>query len=155
MLPDKFIKKTMLNEEDKIQIGRCMKNLTKSWQPWCFSESHVNVCMNLPSTCFKTTCTFTNMHSPRCLFYIVCVSVLLSKRVPLIWAVERLSGWAVRSTHRSYWCLLKAIINMSGGKNSKKLWFCPTAHIDDCIEQTLIRAAPLKMIKNTKIVWLG
>ena len=67
---------------------------------------------------------------------------------------ERLSGWGVRSTHRSYWFLLKAIINMSGRKNSKKLCFCPTAHINDCIQQTLIWAAPLKMIKNSKIIWL-
>ena len=66
-----------------------------------------------------------------------------------------ISGWAVRSTHRSYWCLLNAIINMSGGKNSKKLVFFATAYIDDCIEETLIWAAPLKKMKNKKIVWLG
>ena len=59
-----------------------------------------------------------------------------------------MSGWAVRSTHHSYWCLLNAIINMSGGKKLLKFYFFPTAHVDDCIKQTSIWAAPLKMIKN-------
>ena len=66
-----------------------------------------------------------------------------------------MSGWAARTFHRSYWCLLKAIINMSSRKNSKKLYFFATAYIDDCIEETLIWAAPLKKMKIKKIVWLG
>ena len=36
-----------------------------------------------------------------------------------------MSGWAVKSTHRSYWCLLNAIINMSGGKKLLNSIFSP------------------------------
>ena len=52
---------------------------------------------------------------------------------------ERLSGWALRSTHCSYWGLLNANINMSSGKNFQ-FYFFPTAHIYDCIKQTSIWA---------------
>ena len=45
----------------------------------------------------KTTCTFTNMHSPRCLFYIVCVSVLLSKHTNINVLLRRTSKCSASS----------------------------------------------------------
>ena len=48
--------------------------------------------------------------------------------------------WVVRCTHRSYWCLLNAIINMSSGEKIEFWKFFPTAHINVCLEQTSIWA---------------
>ena len=48
-----------------------------------------------------------------------------NKRSNRFMGTINMSGWAVRSAHRSYWCLLNANINMSCGKISKISIFSP------------------------------